>query len=271
MSLAVLVPWRDDPSGERGVQLAAFRLHMSRVLPPASVVIVAEQIDAGVRFNRGALLNAASVVALRRGATHAVHHDVDLLPDARFAHAFYHPHFEAPTHLAAAFPGRYAQDRRYAGGVLAVPLPLFCAVNGYPNSFFGWGGEDEVLRERLAACGTPIARDEPHAWARTSRAPAYIDLEGLSLQDKLRALRESDAKMPDKRERCAQWRRDHWRDGLSSLARDLTWRTVRRHACYEHVRVSFLHPPADSPDDDVRIRDASAASTKATSAARAVR
>jgi hypothetical protein len=34
------------------------------------------------------------------------------------------------------------------GGVSAVSAEHFKAVNGYPNRYWGWGGEDDDLSER---------------------------------------------------------------------------------------------------------------------------
>ena len=34
------------------------------------------------------------------------------------------------------------------GGVSAVSAEQFKAVNGYPNRYWGWGGEDDDLSER---------------------------------------------------------------------------------------------------------------------------
>ena len=32
------------------------------------------------------------------------------------------------------------------GGAISVNRDTFTQVNGYPNNFWGWGGEDEALR-----------------------------------------------------------------------------------------------------------------------------
>lgn len=251
-AVSVLIPLREDASRAREAQLRALcaRLLADGVLASGSRVIVAEQADDGLLFNRGGLLNAAFAVARERGAPRAlILHDVDLLPDAGFARAFYHAPFDGGVHLAAAWRGRYDGDARYAGGVLALDAATFEHVNGYPNSYFGWGGEDEALRRRLERAGCTIARTGPRAWTDPSGrgARAYEDLERLGLAQKLRVLREAGAKLVDKYERRAICEATQWDDGVSTLARDIAieggggggdaqvWRVV----------VRFATPPTD--------------------------
>ena len=39
--------------------------------------------------------------------------------------------------------------RHYIGGIAAMDVGTFQAVDGFPNSMEGWGGEDDALRDRL--------------------------------------------------------------------------------------------------------------------------
>ena len=54
-------------------------------------------------------------------------------------------------------------------------------VNGFPNLFHGWGGEDDELAERLAHANVTITR---------CRNGTYQDLENMSLHEKLGFLRK---------------------------------------------------------------------------------
>lgn len=38
---------------------------------------------------------------------------------------------------------------RFLGAAVSFSVPLFEAINGYPNTFWGWGGEDDALLVRL--------------------------------------------------------------------------------------------------------------------------
>lgn len=81
----------------------------------------------------------------------------------------YKPHFKPdhpnhhPTHrrrststprldvLAKRYVATWLGDkfRRFVGASVSFAPALFEAVNGYPNSFWGWGGEDDALLKRL--------------------------------------------------------------------------------------------------------------------------
>ena len=43
---------------------------------------------------------------------------------------------------------RYKFDR-FVGASISFSTTLFETINGYPNSFWGWGGEDDELRHRF--------------------------------------------------------------------------------------------------------------------------
>lgn len=46
-----------------------------------------------------------------------------------------------------------ALDRRYFGGVVAFNRQDFEAINGFPNTFWGWGGEDDEMYSRIVEVG----------------------------------------------------------------------------------------------------------------------
>ncbi len=43
--------------------------------------------------------------------------------------------------------GRY-NDYQYFGGAIAMTSDQIEKINGFPNQFFGWGGEDDEIRFR---------------------------------------------------------------------------------------------------------------------------
>ena len=47
----------------------------------------------------------------------------------------------------------------YAGGVLTVWRDQYEAINGFSNEFWGWGGEDDDLTNRLKSGRGGVARD----------------------------------------------------------------------------------------------------------------
>lgn len=44
---------------------------------------------------------------------------------------------------------RNPANRRYFGGVVAFNKADFEAINGFPNTFWGWGGEDDEMYSRI--------------------------------------------------------------------------------------------------------------------------
>ena len=126
-------------------------------------VIIAQQDD-NLPFNRGSLLNAGYRKARAMGARRVILHDVDLIPDDTLL-AMYSETWPRPiVHFGARF-ARYNNSRTYFGGVHGFTGGYF---PGYPNFFFGWGGEDDALRRRVRSGHVTYAR---HG--------CYLDLEGL--------------------------------------------------------------------------------------------
>ena len=98
-------------------------------------------------FNRGALLN----IGFKQDETYDAYifHDVDLIPTDAMVAAYAGPYEkDAIVHMASEW-GRWKSSYKYLGGVLLVGGEMFSRVNGFPNNFFGWGGEDDELRRRF--------------------------------------------------------------------------------------------------------------------------
>ena len=85
----------------------------------------------------------------------------------------------------------------------------FEKCNGYPNNFWGWGGEDDVLLQRIKQNDLEIDNSEK----------PVIDLEDISLQEKLIDLKQKKLKDMKKIEKVADDQKDdQWRkNGLSNI------------------------------------------------------
>lgn len=53
-----------------------------------------------------------------------------------------------PMHVARVWD-RYNESSNYFGGIVAFTRQQFIKVNGFPNNFWGWGGEDNELYSRV--------------------------------------------------------------------------------------------------------------------------
>jgi hypothetical protein len=163
--MRVVVPYREQAGSRRADHLAA----LLPTLPADVDVVIAVQTDDGRKFNRGALCNAGAAVAPHAAAV--LFHDVDLVPSRALVADWYGSDVtDRPLHLAAAW-GKYTYAG-YKGGVLKVSMPHFMRANGFPNTFWGWGGEDDALARRLARVGVPAAAVPP-----SSPDYTYTDLE----------------------------------------------------------------------------------------------
>jgi len=186
--VAVIVPFRDlHAEQKRADHLRKFVPHIVDFLGRHCAdyrVVIAEQSADGRKFNRGQLLNAGAILAAREGCDCLVFHDVDLLPSDElgpwYATA---PARDAPVHVARVWD-RYSGNEDYFGGVAAWRADDFSRINGFPNNYWGWGGEDdEMMRRSQTVFGEGFSMAAP-------TAGAFEDLEGLGLMEKVQLLRE---------------------------------------------------------------------------------
>ncbi|XP_076456355.1 uncharacterized protein LOC143290725 [Babylonia areolata] len=127
----------------------------------ASFTIFVIEQEPPSTFNRALLLNVgvleASLIDLY---TCFIFHDVDLIPlnDYNLYRCG-----ELPKHFSVAI-NKFNYRLPYAGcigGVTGLSREHVEKVNGNSNLYFGWGGEDDELMNRLRARGLSVARDPP--------------------------------------------------------------------------------------------------------------
>lgn len=210
----IVIPYRNRQS------------HLSCLLPRLQQfqVIVVEQMD-DRPFNRGALLNIGYVQARNRGATRVILHDCDLIPDDTLLAMYRESWPRRIVHFGARFR-RYNNSRNYFGGVHGFEQGYF---PGYPNNFWGWGGEDDALRKRV-----------PFRHVTYARQGEYFDLEGFRYpSQKLRSLCPSQ-KCKNKWELLQQ---DNAHEDNHRVAKSVQWQ-VQWQPCQDNVqygRVTFTH------------------------------
>ena len=154
--IAIIIPFRD-----RFEHLSVFLRQIHSVLKRQEYsyrVLVIEQNDE-YPFNRGKLMNVGFKEALKLSSTFTcfIFHDVDLIPeDDRNDYGC--P--TSPRHMS------YAVDKfNYVlpykglfGGVEAFRRTDFERVNGFPNTYWGWGAEDDNLYKRVIQNGLTLTR-----------------------------------------------------------------------------------------------------------------
>ena len=148
--IAIIVPFRDlHAEQNRKAQLQQFIPHIVSFLSKQSTddyhIYIIQQPDDGLKFNRGKLLNIGYKLAKEDNCNIFIFHDVDLLPDADLLE--YYTKYPSPTHpihIARVWK-RYSGNQAYFGGVVSFTSEQFEVVNGFPNNFWGWGGEGNVI------------------------------------------------------------------------------------------------------------------------------
>ena len=144
--LAIVIPYRN-----RTDQLRTLLHNLHPVLRRQQLeygIYVIEQALPGI-FNKAMCMNIGYIeVTKRHDYNCTIFHDVDLVPE-NDKNIYSCP--EQPRHLSP-----YIDQFQYkfpywtiVGGVMALSKWQFEKMNGYSNLYFGWGGEDDELNQRM--------------------------------------------------------------------------------------------------------------------------
>ncbi len=167
--LVVIVPYRD-----RQVNLQRFvpalRAHLEFHHPTLEYELIVVEQPAGGAFNKGRLMNAGFLLREHQDC-YFCFHDVDMLPeDASCDYSL--P--SAPVAMARLLSQRGYRPRgeNYCGGVTLFTKQDFRTINGFSNGYWGWGYEDDDVRNRVKAFG--LAMDYSRA-GRYTVLPHALD------------------------------------------------------------------------------------------------
>ncbi|XP_058928773.1 beta-1,4-galactosyltransferase 1 isoform X2 [Kogia breviceps] len=220
--VAIIIPFRNRQE------------HLKYWLYYLHPILQHQQLDYGVyvinqagesMFNRAKLLNVGFKEALKDYDYNCfVFSDVDLIP--MNDHNTYRC-FSQPRHISVAmdkfgFSLPYVQ---YFGGVSALSKQQFLTINGFPNNYWGWGGEDDDIFNRLAFKGMSVSR--PNA-----------------VIGKCRMIRHSRDKKnepnPQRFDRIAHTKETMLSDGLNTLTYLVL--DVQRYPLYTKITVDIGTP-----------------------------
>ncbi|XP_046553680.1 beta-1,4-N-acetylgalactosaminyltransferase bre-4-like [Haliotis rubra] len=144
--VAIIIPFRDRPS-----HLKIFMTNIHHFLQRQELdygIFVVEPVS-DVKFNRAMLFNIGYAESIKlHNYTCFIFHDVDLIPeDDRNLYSC--P--EMPRHMSVAIDKlKYRLPyTQIFGGVSALTQEQFIQVNGFSNKYFGWGGEDDDMFNRI--------------------------------------------------------------------------------------------------------------------------
>ncbi|KAK6058752.1 N-acetyllactosaminide 3-alpha-galactosyltransferase [Cooperia oncophora] len=153
--VAIVVPYRDR---ESHLRIMLHNLHSFLAKQQLDyAIIVVEQIP-NQTFNRAKLMNVGFVEGMKLYPWQCfIFHDVDLLPeDDRNLYSC--P--TIPRHMSVAVDKFNYQlpYRSIFGGISAMTVEQLHSINGFSNRYWGWGGEDDDLADRVSTIGYKIAR-----------------------------------------------------------------------------------------------------------------
>jgi len=193
-SIAIIVPYRDIHQAQnRAAHLRQFLPHMhtflTKQLASNSIadyhIYIVEQSNDNRKFNRGKLLNIGFDMASKNPNVKQPHnvfifHDVDLLPHDNLG-SWYSRYPTSPVHIARCW-NRYSNNKKYFGGIVSFSSADMKRINGYPNTFWGWGGEDDEMQKRCENLKVQ--------WTSPTEGD-ITDLESMNLKEKLAFLRNN--------------------------------------------------------------------------------
>ncbi|TRY85762.1 hypothetical protein DNTS_031934 [Danionella cerebrum] len=153
--VAIIIPFRNRDE------------HLKYWLYYLHPILQRQQLDYGIyiveqagesTFNRAKLLNVGYAEALKEYDYDCfIFSDVDIIPmDDRNIYKC----SSQPRHLSVSMDkfGFRLPYKHYFGGVSAMSKQQFEKINGFPNNYWGWGGEDDDIFNRLKFQGMTISR-----------------------------------------------------------------------------------------------------------------
>ncbi|XP_070701255.1 beta-1,4-galactosyltransferase 2 [Pempheris klunzingeri] len=177
-------------------------------------------------FNRAKLLNVGYTEALKEAEYDCfIFSDVDLIPmdDRNLYHCY-----DQPRHFAIAMDkfGFRLPYAGYFGGVSGLSKKQFLKINGFPNEYWGWGGEDDDIYNRITLNGMKVSRPDV-------RIGRYRMIKHE--RDK------HNEPNPQRFNKIQNTKNTMKKDGISSLNYRLV--QVKRYPLYTNISVEIGKPP----------------------------
>jgi DNA-directed RNA polymerase subunit E'/Rpb7 len=147
VKVAIIIPHRN-----RIDNLNKFITHFNKYeLQDNSLDVYIIDQNNNEKFNRGLLLNIGFSISRIKHYDRYIFHDVDTYPDIGMFELYFrfidkNIHYTCPGHDNIKY-----NFYTFFGGVSSFTESDFDRINGFPNTFFGWGKEDDALYNRTVA------------------------------------------------------------------------------------------------------------------------
>lgn len=213
--LAVIVPFRDREE------------HLAVLLPTLVQALTAQQIDyrvvvveqaAGSLFSRARTINVGATIAADT-VDYFCFHDVDMYPQQADYGCPSQP-LRLIKRFSTTFRPRNEITGYYFSGAIAIRREQFMALNGFDNSFVGFGSQDEDFFLRCLLAGLVPHEDRQGVFGELENPPAERSRQML--------------KVRKRNKRRLVWQSWRNRVGVSGLS-DLNYRLIDRR---EYGRVT---------------------------------
>ena len=168
-NIAIITCFRDLENGERERERRVYVQLMNKLMAPYCNfhIYIIEQSDDGELFNIGKLKNIGYEIANKKNNNgengrnrgefdHFIFTDIDVIPNYDLMkYLLITP--EEPISLAIRGTRYESKDKMirkvFLGALLNFSKKNIEDINGYPNNYWGWGGEDDSLIDRIRDSG----------------------------------------------------------------------------------------------------------------------
>ena len=145
----IIIPYRDRESHidyfiKNSVPL------IEKYMPRTKIVVIEQ--EEGKLFNRGSLLNIGFSL-YKNKTVYFITHDVDINPTENFITEKYNIKL-----LNNNIQGLFTSVCNTLGGIIKISCSDIHNINGFPNNFWGWGGEDTALQKRAEFYNKKISK-----------------------------------------------------------------------------------------------------------------
>ena len=183
------------PEQKRKAQLIKILSHINNLVKDNTIkyknikLVIAEQVLPKKYFNRGQLANlAVKWVSDNLGnPKYVIIHDVDMLPDKTLFEQYLIEKNMSLIPYDAATVAVYPFKLPIGGGIIKLNYKDYQIINGFPNNFWGWGGEDNAIQQRCERMGIMV----DHV---TKGSITHIDAQRTTNKDKMSYLKKKKIK-----------------------------------------------------------------------------
>lgn len=241
-NIAIITLYRNDINNTRLEQKRKFMYFMNKILHQIcnyKIIVVEQSKD--YKFNIGKLKNIGFEIInkLNINFDNYVFTDIDTIPDSNLIEYLFRP--TDSLNALAKYGTRYTDidikvKKPFVGALVTCTKDVFQLLNGFPNNFYGWEGEDTNLLLRLYAVNKPLY---------IPKSGSIIDLEEVNNISKTIVDKLSELKKENNRESHVYEKNMNYANYKSNGLSNLTYSIL-----YENIQNDNIHVIVDLKYND---------------------